>query len=159
MVSKNSPTLGLVYIFSNPAMPGLVKIGHTKQLSATARLNQLSAASGVPLPFEECFSFPTEYPELRETEVHQRLERFRLSKDREFFRIEAFDAMHYVADVLWSGYHLAAKPNTFDLALFFKWFASDTLRLAKKHPERFKHSKILEKIQGLMEEVLSEENA
>jgi hypothetical protein len=40
----------IVYVLTNEAMPGLVKIGLTTD-SVEARLTQLSSHTGVPLPF------------------------------------------------------------------------------------------------------------
>lgn len=42
---------GIVYVLSNPAMPGLVKIGKTTRGSVDARLSELYS-TGVPVPFE-----------------------------------------------------------------------------------------------------------
>lgn len=42
---------GIVYVLTNPAMPGLVKIGQTKRDKMDARLKELYG-TGVPLPFE-----------------------------------------------------------------------------------------------------------
>ena len=41
---------GWVYILTNPAMPNMVKIGFTTR-SLEARADELTAATGVPLPF------------------------------------------------------------------------------------------------------------
>jgi len=41
---------GIVYVLSNEAMPGLIKIGLTKRDELEARLNELYS-TGVPLPF------------------------------------------------------------------------------------------------------------
>lgn len=41
---------GIVYVLSNEAMPGLIKIGLTKRDELEARLNELYSI-GVPLPF------------------------------------------------------------------------------------------------------------
>lgn len=42
---------GIVYVLTNPAMPGLTKIGMTTQEEIGPRLSQLYT-TGVPLPFE-----------------------------------------------------------------------------------------------------------
>ena len=41
---------GIVYVLSNPAMPEIVKIGKTSDL--TERMKSLSKPTGVPLAFE-----------------------------------------------------------------------------------------------------------
>ena len=45
----------IVYVLTNEAMPGLVKIGLTTDCVET-RIGQLSTHSGVPLPFECYFA-------------------------------------------------------------------------------------------------------
>ena len=40
-----------VYILSNPAMPGLIKIGYTKNHPGE-RVKQLSRSSSIPVPFD-----------------------------------------------------------------------------------------------------------
>ena len=44
------PTFNIVYVLTNPAMPGLVKIGSTVSEDASIRLAQLYS-TGVPFPF------------------------------------------------------------------------------------------------------------
>ena len=41
----------IVYVLTNPAMPGIVKIGMTDRDDVQDRMNQLYS-TGVPLPFE-----------------------------------------------------------------------------------------------------------
>jgi hypothetical protein len=43
------PTFNIVYVLTNPAMPGLVKIGSTVSEDASIRLAQLYS-TGVPFP-------------------------------------------------------------------------------------------------------------
>lgn len=43
--------LSIVYVLTNPAVPGLVKIGYTIQEDANARIGQLYT-TGVPVPFK-----------------------------------------------------------------------------------------------------------
>ncbi len=49
----------VIYVLTNEAMPGLVKIGLTAE-SLESRLAQLSSATGVPLPFEVFFAAEVE---------------------------------------------------------------------------------------------------
>jgi hypothetical protein len=42
-------TKGIVYVLTNEAMPGLVKIGYTTDLKE--RIKKLSQPSGIPAPF------------------------------------------------------------------------------------------------------------
>ncbi|NBO92714.1 MAG: GIY-YIG nuclease family protein, partial [Planctomycetia bacterium] len=45
----------IVYVLTNEAMPGLIKIGLTSD-SVESRLTSLSSHTGVPLPFECYFA-------------------------------------------------------------------------------------------------------
>ncbi len=75
----------IIYILTNEAMPGLVKIGFTQDL--TQRLRDLSTPSGVPLPFE-CH-YAAEVPEHVKVEalLHQLFSDQRVNPKREFFRL------------------------------------------------------------------------
>lgn len=48
---NDDSAMGLVYVLTNPAMPGLTKIGMTTAEDVSSRLNQLYT-TGVPVPFE-----------------------------------------------------------------------------------------------------------
>ena len=49
------PQSQIVYVLTNPAMPGLVKIGKTTQLEVEERMKQLYG-TGVPVPFDCSFA-------------------------------------------------------------------------------------------------------
>ena len=50
-IGDSFDNMGVVYVLTNPAMPGLVKIGKTTQNDVTTRISQLYT-TGVPLPFD-----------------------------------------------------------------------------------------------------------
>lgn len=78
---------GYVYILSNEAMPGYVKIGFTRQNDVQSRMRQLHT-TGVPLPFE-CIYF-ARVPDCRKVEraLHFVFADDRAATSREFFRID-----------------------------------------------------------------------
>jgi hypothetical protein len=78
----------IVYVLTNEAMPGLVKIGRTSD-SIEARISQLSNCSGVPLRFECYYAAQVDDAERIEKTLHQLFADHRISKKREFFRIDA----------------------------------------------------------------------
>ena len=75
---------GIIYIISNPAMPGLVKIGKTIDLES--RLKSLYS-SGVPLPFRCIYAKKVSNYHFVEREIHNLLAPHRENTNREFFRI------------------------------------------------------------------------
>lgn len=80
--------LQIVYVLTNPAMPGLVKIGRTTQEEVDGRMKQLFS-TGVPVPFD-C-AFACRVPNSMEVEkaLHHAFGHVRINANREFFRIEA----------------------------------------------------------------------
>lgn len=89
MSTQDGP--GFIYILTNEAMPGLCKIGLTKD-PIKRRLNELSNPSGVPAPFH-CF-FLAKVDDMKRTEsgLHRGLTKFRYNPRREFFTIEPAEA-------------------------------------------------------------------
>lgn len=75
---------GFVYILTNPRMHGLYKVGQTEG-DPFVRASQLSAATGVPEPYEVEAYFPSLSPTSDETKIHQSLSGDRLNPAREFF--------------------------------------------------------------------------
>lgn len=83
---------GYVYVLSNPAMPGLVKIGRTTRHPAD-RVREMNSASGVALRFKLEMSIRTKYPNWTERLLHRALDRYRLNQNREFFQLSADEAV------------------------------------------------------------------
>lgn len=91
----------IIYVMSNPSIPGLLKIGYTG-LPIEKRQKDLSRATGVPTPFkvEYIFRLHGRGEEL-EREIHHYLEHKRNSSRREFFDVtlqEAIDAIKKVGE-------------------------------------------------------------
>lgn len=83
---------GIVYVLTNPAMPGLVKIGKTTRGNIDARLNELYS-TGVPVPFECVFAARVTDEVKVERAFHQAFGPYRLNPRREFFQIEPEQAI------------------------------------------------------------------
>lgn len=80
-----------VYVLSNPAMPGLVKIG--RAVAVEGRVAQLSQLTAVPLPFNlEYSDLPVDDIEV-ERIAHRLLSAYRVNPSREFFRVTVDDAV------------------------------------------------------------------
>lgn len=77
----------IVYLLTNEAMPGIVKIGMTTD-SIESRIGQLNAHSGVPLPFECFFAAEVDSCSRVEKILHQLFSEHRINPKREFFRID-----------------------------------------------------------------------
>ena len=77
--------IGWVYMLSNEAMPKLVKIGFTFD-DPWERANQLSTATGVPMPFKVLSAKKTPYPREVEAWLHSHFRYDRVS-DKEFFTL------------------------------------------------------------------------
>lgn len=90
-MEHNSST-GIVYVLTNPAMPGIVKIGKTSRGSVNARLNELYS-TGVPVPFECAFAGRVEDESKIEKAFHLAFGPYRLNPKREFFQIEPEQAI------------------------------------------------------------------
>ncbi len=77
---------GVVYIVRSAAHAvDIYKVGLTRR-SAEKRASELGASTGVPLPFGVLASWEVGNCSLVEQEVHGRLKKYRLNKNREFFR-------------------------------------------------------------------------
>ena len=87
-----------VYVLSNPTQPGIFKIGYTK-LTPDERAKQISAATGVALPYEVIWAFRCFNGEQLEGEVHRALEKYRVNSQREFFQIEFEEAKQIIEKI------------------------------------------------------------
>jgi len=84
--------VGRVYVLSNPAMPGLLKIGYTLN-TVEGRVKELSLATGVPIEF--CIEYQLECrdPAGLEAYAHNFFQNRRYNGNREFFSISINDAI------------------------------------------------------------------
>lgn len=89
---ENNKYSGIVYVLTNPAMPGLVKIGKTVRDSVDARLSELYSC-GVPVPFECAYAARVADETRVEKAFHLAFGPYRINPKREFFQIEPEQAI------------------------------------------------------------------
>lgn len=84
---------GIVYLLTNPVMPGLVKIGMTAQKDIEKRMRELYT-TGVPVPFECQFACKVNKGDCAKIEkaLHAAFAPQRVNANREFFRIQVEQA-------------------------------------------------------------------
>lgn len=82
----------IVYVFSNPAMPDLVKIGKTNRGSIDKRLKELFTTS-VPVPFECEYACEVDDSKKVENALHIAFSPYKINPKREFFKIQAEQAI------------------------------------------------------------------
>ena len=80
-----------VYVLTNPTIPGMVKIGYTKN-APSKRVKQINASTGVAQDFEVAWAFGCYNGIELEQEVHRYCESFRVNNKREFFRMTVDEA-------------------------------------------------------------------
>ena len=117
--SHRSP--GWVYVLTNPAIPGRVKIGCTAR-TPEIRAAELSKASAVPEPFAVAWAAAVTDHKAVERIVHSRLKRCRPNASREFFRCDVATARREIE-------HQAA-------ALLRPWWLSALLSIGRPAPAR-----------------------
>ena len=84
-----------VYVLSNPSMPSLLKIGYTKNLPKE-RAKQISASTGVALPYKVEWAYKCFNGEAVEREVHHKLKSKRANNSKEFFWISLEEAKEVI---------------------------------------------------------------
>jgi hypothetical protein len=84
---------GIVYLLTNKAMPGLVKIGMTNRKEIEQRMKELYT-TGVPLPFDCAFACQVKKSDCAKIEkaLHTAFGPQRINETREFFRIQVEQA-------------------------------------------------------------------
>ncbi|OGC15399.1 hypothetical protein A3J90_06220 [candidate division WOR-1 bacterium RIFOXYC2_FULL_37_10] len=76
----------IVYVLTNEAMPGYVKIGKTST-SLEQRIRELSASTSVPLPFTCFYACTVKDMSFVEHQLHDAFDNNRINPKREFFKI------------------------------------------------------------------------
>lgn len=79
-----------VYILTNEAMPGIIKIGWTDS-AVEQRMKELDK-TGTPLPFTCFYAKRVNDPRFVESKLHEAFDEFRIRENREFFRMSADQA-------------------------------------------------------------------
>jgi len=124
-VSYRDRKVGHVYVMLNPAMPGLVKIGRTRD-QTKARDRQLYS-TGVPKEFAVLWQELVHDSDEVEKKIHERFKASRPNSRREFFEVEPQEAIQMLMEVARS-YHfdLSAKsPRVAILEKLKEKFGSD----------------------------------
>ena len=80
--------MSFVYILTNDAMPGIIKIGLTEN-HVTERILQLDTTS-VPVPFQCYYAARVEDNKKVERALHTAFGDFRIRPNREFFKMDPF---------------------------------------------------------------------
>jgi len=105
-LSYRDRKVGHVYIMLNPAMPGMVKIGRTRD-QTKARARQLHS-TGVPRAFVVLWQELVHDSDEVEEKLHERFKASRVNPRREFFEIEPQEAIRELMEV--------ARPYRFTLS-------------------------------------------
>jgi hypothetical protein len=103
---------GYIYILSNPAMPGILKIGVTERSGAHRARELYSGASGVPSPFRLEFDVTVRSASLRERYVHDALAIHRVNDSREFFRVDLATAVDAILNEVSACFERAEVDQT-----------------------------------------------
>lgn len=82
--------MSIVYILTNEAMPGYIKIGRT-ETEVAQRMSSLDT-TGVPLPFQCYFAARVEDYASVEKMLHVAFGDFRVRNSREFFKMDPYKA-------------------------------------------------------------------
>lgn len=100
---------GFVYVLSNAALSGLVKIGFTTKVP-TLRAAEL-ASTGIPAPFVVEYYCLCEGADKIERLVHNSLANKRYSNDREFFSVTIEEAIKNIELTSKSSEHTWRNPS------------------------------------------------
>ena len=89
---EDSINSGIAYLLKNEAMPGLVKIRKTIRSDTQLRVDEFYNSS-VPVPFECVLAMLVDYPSSVELALHTAFGPQRVNLKREFFKIDAEQAL------------------------------------------------------------------
>jgi hypothetical protein len=89
---------GALYVLTNDAMPGLVKVGRSNNVAR--RRHELSSATGVPLNFRVAASLIVPDAVAAERAAHAALAPHRLNDNREFFCVTPARAVEHISRAL-----------------------------------------------------------
>src|SRR3989344_9514365 len=76
----------IIYVLTNEAMPGYVKVGRTGT-NLEQRIRELNSSTSVPLPFTAFYACTVKDASFVEHQLHDAFDDSRINPRREFFRI------------------------------------------------------------------------
>jgi len=106
-----------IYILENPSFPNVVKIGKTAR-DVADRVRELSSHTGVPTEFSVVRQYAVENATIAERRVHQRLSEYRVSENREFFKLSPDEAALILEEMLAQNKKPLANTDREDELLF-----------------------------------------
>ncbi len=95
--------LGWVYIITNQAMPGLVKVGFTERYPGDRAddFNRQHYGTAIPLRFVVAYAMRVKDPRRLERETHEALGKYRVTKQTEWFRCSVGEAAATIRRTRW----------------------------------------------------------
>jgi hypothetical protein len=101
--------MSFIYLLTNKSLINTVKVGMTTS-SPEKRASELHT-TGIPTPFEVAASWEVPLDELRsyEAKAHKALGKYRVSKNREFFEVDANQAIKIINKLIPTPEQIAAK--------------------------------------------------
>lgn len=88
-----------IYILENSSFPEFVKIGRTER-NVEQRVRELSSATGVPTEFTVFRQYSVEDSAAAERQIRELLDGYRVSDNREFFKLKADEAASMIEELL-----------------------------------------------------------
>ena len=113
---------GWIYVMSNSSIPYL-KIGQTTD-DPNTRAAQLSASTSSPTPFHVAYCRRVPNSNLAERAIHSALSQFRVSENREFFKVSVYEAARVLDAILVETFSMH-EPRTPFANLFSTFADSD----------------------------------
>lgn len=86
---------GYVYCLTNKYMPELCKIGYTDKLTSQQRAYDLSMNTSCPDKFDVIFDIKVKNADKYEKRIHNKLKKYRINKNREFFKCDPYNIIKY----------------------------------------------------------------
>lgn len=96
-----------IYVLTNASMPGLCKIGFTKN-TPEERCKEINSATGVPVDYEVAYSIPVFNGHDVEQLIHSHLSEVRVNKRKEFFTI-SLDEVKPIIDTISQPYKMLSN--------------------------------------------------
>lgn len=126
---------GAVYILSNPAMPGLVKIGRVETVQRLKSRMSGLYTTGVPVPFVCEFAMQVDDAREWEQRLHRLFKKARVKTNREFFEVDPEELRSMLLDCEY-GKDVTPPPDT-QIKGVTRADVEEGERLAKRRPKMY----------------------